>query len=181
LPRQLFRGLTPIDRVAQLPGHQALTYLGYVPAEEQREAKDAIDVLSLEYTALGAEIDHHSAARNSMLPVALGVLALWAALADKSGQISLPFALGVMALYLAAVGTVWVGLGRSIGQVLNHLVELEEQINDLSGVPDPLLTWETRQHNDAPFTVAYSSASHSTQSVIPGANKSCHQGANRIP
>jgi hypothetical protein len=103
--------------------------------EEQKDAKDAIDVLPLEYTALRAEIDHHSSTRNSMLPVALGVFALWAALADKSGQISLVFALGVMALYLAAVRTVWLRLGRSIGQVSNHLVELEKAHQRLEWYP----------------------------------------------
>jgi Ca2+/Na+ antiporter len=114
------------------------------PAEEQKEAKDAIDVLSLEYTALRSEIEHHSAARNSMLSVALGVFVLSAALVEITGQVSIRVALVVMVLYLAAVGIVWFRLGRSIGQVSNHLVELERRINDLTGVPDPLLTWETR-------------------------------------
>ena len=85
-----------------------------------------------------------------------------------------------MVLYLSAVGTVWVRLGRSIGQVSNHLVELEEQINDLSGVPDPLLTWETRAAQRRNFYRRVFIGKPLDPASFARANKSRLQGASRI-
>jgi hypothetical protein len=112
------------------------------PTAEQRHI---IDVLALEYAALRGDIVHRSAARFSMLSVALTVFAVLAALLQLSDQISLPFTGGVIAVYLGAVLLAWLDAGRSIARLSDRLVELEDQINKLTNNPTPLLKWETEQ------------------------------------
>jgi hypothetical protein len=109
--------------------------------DDQKQAKDPVDVLGWEYSALRSEILHRSAARFSMLPVGLAVFALLVALMDTKADISRPIAVGVLAFYVVAVGVPFFYAGRAIGKLSNQVVLLERRINREMGGSD-LLTWE---------------------------------------
>ena len=158
---------------------------GTIPVmKPDSEDRVVVDVLGMEYSALRADIVHRSSVRFSMLPVGLGVFALFAALVEVSKSIPDWLLWSILGLYLLISLASWWNAGRSIGRLSNRLVELESEINRLMGSKEPLLRWEAdEQRRRGPIAKSPSENAwqHKTRLVAPDVNGSVRNTTHAEP